>query len=126
MKKYRKKKGTEVLAIQFNFDSDGFVYEKWGETQRCKPGDWIVASDDDTYTVDAESFARTYQEVGPGRFFKIAAVWARLATAAGTVPTKEGATRYEPGDYIVCNDAEQTDCYAVSADKFENSYEEVW
>jgi hypothetical protein len=112
-----------VVAVRFAFDTDGFTYRKWGGDQRCKPGDWIVDNHGDTYTVDAESFARTYTAVGPGTYRKTAPVWAERATASGRVATKEGQTRYDAGDYVVFNEADGRDGYAVSAADFEKMYE---
>lgn len=48
-----------VVAARLAPDGEGLVYEKWRDEQRAKPGDWIVDSDGDLYTVDAEVFART-------------------------------------------------------------------
>ena len=42
---------------------------------------------------------------------------------AGKVKTQEGETAYEAGDYIVFNDEDGTDAYAMSAEKFESMYE---
>ena len=125
MNKYRKRPGTEVTAVRFVFDSDGFEYRKWGDIQKCKEGDWIVHNGKDTYTIDAESFAETYAETSPGRYRKTTPVWARVATADGVVKTKEGTTAYSAGDYIVCNKTGEDDKYAVSKAEFERMYEEV-
>ena len=38
--------------------------------------------------------------------------------------TKEGATRYEAGDYLVSNNSDGTDQYAIEAAKFETMYVE--
>lgn len=122
-RKYRKKAGSVVTAVQLRLDTQGFTYEKWGGTQTCKPEDWIVDNDGDVYTVDSETFGRTYKEVSPGRHEKIAAVWAEVAGETGSVDTKEGVTHYEAGDYIVFNDPEGTDAYAVTAESFEKMYE---
>ncbi len=122
-RQYRRRKGNEVVAVRLDLDTAGFTYNKWGGTQRCKPGDWIVLNNGDTYTVDAETFASTYQEVSPGQFLKITPVWAMQSVEAGTIATKEGSTAYERGDYIVANDPEGQDRYAVSAEKFTKLYE---
>jgi hypothetical protein len=120
---YRRRKGNEVVAVRLDLDTAGFTYSKWGGTQRCKPGDWIVLNNGDTYTVDAETFESTYQEVSPGLFLKITPIWAKQSSEAGTIATKEGSTDYKQGDYIVSNDAEGRDQYAVSAEKFTKLYE---
>lgn len=125
LRQYRKKAGLTVVAVRLDLDTDGFTYEKWGGKQCCKAGDWIVNNDGDTYTVDAETFANTYEEVGHGTFAKTSSVWARKMTKGGSIRTKEGTTRYEKGDYVVYNDREGRDGYAVSSEKFEELYELV-
>ncbi|MGE0814050.1 MAG: hypothetical protein AB7O28_17785 [Vicinamibacterales bacterium] len=122
-RKYRKRPDQAVVAVQLDLETDGFTYEKWGATQTCKRGDWIVNNDRDVYTVDADSFARTYRHVDGGRYVKTTPVWAEAAEAAGRVETKEGATRYEAGDYLVFNEADGGDPYAVSKARFEAMYE---
>jgi hypothetical protein len=112
-----------VAAVQLALETDGLVYRKWGGEQRAKAGDWIVDNDGDVYSVDADSFAKTYRRTGPGAYVKTTPVWAEKADRAGRVTTKEGATDYQAGDYIVSNDADGTDGYAMSAEKFESLYE---
>lgn len=56
-----------VMAVQLDLETAGFTYQKWGATQTCKSGDWLVNNDGDTYTIDRESFARTYQKTGLGK-----------------------------------------------------------
>ncbi len=120
---YIKRASQFVVAVQFDLKTDGFTYEKWGGVQTCKPGDWLVNNNGDTYTVDKETFARTYKSIAPGTYIKIAIVWADIAKIAGEVRTREGATRYEAGDYIVYNDPDGADAYAVSKATFEQMYE---
>ena len=121
--RYRKRADQYVLAIQLALETEGFGYRKWGDQQRCKAGDWIVDNNGDVYTVEADVFARTYRRVEPGRFVKTTPVWAERAESAGSVATKEGRTHYAAGDYIVFNNEDGTDGYAVSAAKFEAMYE---
>ncbi len=123
LRKYRKRPGNEVIAVRLDLETDGFSYTKWGGEQRCKAGDWIVHNDGDTYTVDAETFANTYKESGPGLYLKTTPVWAMQAESAGSIRTKEGSTDYQADDYIVYNDPEGKDRYAVSKAKFEKLYE---
>lgn len=111
-----------MLAIQLDLETRGFTYEKWGGTQTCKAGDWIVNNDGDVYTVDRESFARTYRAVSPGLYEKVAPVWAEVAEQAGEITTKEGVTHYGAGAYVVYNEADSTDSYAVEAEAFEKMY----
>src|SRR3954464_15167796 len=101
-----------AAAVRLARDPGGLVYRKWGHEQRAKPGDWIVDNDGDVYTVDAEVFARTYRPAGPGAFVKTTPVWAERMQAPGRVNTKEGATNYKAGDYLVSNDSNGSHQYA--------------
>lgn len=125
LRKYRKKPDSFVTAVQLRLETDGFEYQKWGGTQRCKRGDWLVDNEGDIYTVDQETFARTYERVRPGVFFKTAEVWAEVAHESGSIDTLEGVTHYSAGDYLVYNRAGREDGYAVEADTFEDMYEPV-
>ncbi len=122
-KRYRKKANQFVIAVQLELNSEGFDYHKWGATQHCKPGDWIVNNSGDTYSVDQQVFARTYREIEPGRFVKTTPVWAQRTTAAGSIRTNEGESHYLAGDYLVFNNEDGSDAYCVSAEKFEAMYE---
>ncbi len=74
-REYLKKATSTVVAVRLDLETDGFTYEKWGGTQTCKPGDWLVDNDGDVYTVDAAVFARTYRPVSPGLWRKVTPVW---------------------------------------------------
>ena len=121
--KYVKRANQSVVAVQLALDTAGFTYQKWGGVQQCKAGDWIVNNNGDVYTVDRETFERTYRQVGPGTYVKMTPVWAEVAQEAGCVQTKEGVTHYRVGDYLVFNEEHGGDAYAVAADKFEGMYE---
>jgi hypothetical protein len=122
-RKYIKRVSNLVVAIQLDLDTAGFTYRKWGGAQTCKPGDWIVNNGGDVYTVDRDTFARTYHAESPGLYRKVAPVWAEVADHDGAINTKEGITHYKTGDYIVFNDEEGQDGYAVSAPSFEAMYD---
>lgn len=122
-RRYRRRPGLPVVAVQLKLDTEGFRYKKWGEEQRCKANDWLVDNNGEVYTVDADSFARTYSAEGRGTYVKTGKVWAEQAAEAGRVATKEGGTNYESGDWLVSNEEDGSDAYAVSAKKFEESYE---
>jgi hypothetical protein len=122
-RRYVKRASQSVVAVRLALDGAGFTYEKWGGTQKCKAGDWLVNNDGDIYTVDADTFARTYERVGDGRYVKTAPVWAEVAKDAGRVKTKEGSTEFHVGDYLVFNEEDGGDAYAVGARKFEEMYE---
>jgi len=122
-RQFVKRAGNEVVAIQLALDTEGFSYRKWGGVQTCKPGDWIVQNNGEVYSVDRETFAHTYREQSPGRYLKVSPVWAARTDEAGSVATKEGVTHYPAGSYLVSNDAEGTDAYAVTAATFEAMYE---
>jgi len=122
-RKYKKKSTSFVTAVQLDLETEGFVYRKWGGEQVCRRGDWLVNNSGDTYTVAKESFANTYQFLSPGVYVKAAPVWAEVAENAGKVKTKEGETAYEAGDYLVFNNEDGTDGYAMSAETYESMYE---
>ncbi len=121
--KYLKRAGALVVAVPLNLDTSGFTYRKWGGEQTCKPGDWIVNNGGDIYTVDRDTFARTYRAESPGLYRKIAPVWAEVADRDGAIKTKEGVTHYRAGDYLVFNDEQGQDGYAVTPASFEAMYE---
>lgn len=120
--RYVRRPDRPVAAVRLALDTNGLVYRKWGGRQRAKKGDWIVDNDGDVYTVDARVFARTYRRVAVGAYVKKTPVWALRATDTGRVKTKEGFTRYRPGDYLVSNNRAGSDQYAMTAKKFENLY----
>lgn len=121
--RFRRRPDQAVAAVQINLETDGLRYRKWDHDQFAKAGDWLVDNDGDVYTVDADVFARTYREVARGAYVKTAPVWAERATVAGSVPTKEGATAYAAGDWLVSNGEDGSDAYAITAGKFEALYE---
>jgi hypothetical protein len=123
LREYKRRRDTTVLAIRLGLETEGFDYVKWGGRQHCKAGDWIVQNGDDIYTVDADVFARTYERVSGAEYRKSGTVWAEPQEKPGSVRTKEGATAYSPGDYLVYNDREQHDGYAIERSKFESMYE---
>ena len=122
-RKYLRRPGNPIIAIQLNLDTPGLTYHKWGSTQICKSGDWIADNQGEVYSVDRESFARTYQAISPGLYRKIAPVWAERMESAGTIDTKEGVTHYEAGSYRVFNEEDGRDGYAISAARFQELYE---
>ncbi|HTN49030.1 MAG TPA: hypothetical protein VMK32_06335 [Burkholderiaceae bacterium] len=122
-RRFRRKSGQDVTAVRLQLDFDALIYRKWGGTQTARSGDWLVDNGGDVYTVAADSFARTYREVSPGRYAKSAPVWAEQAARAGSVKTKEGRTHYKAGDWLVSNADDGSDAYAVSAATFLQLYE---
>ena len=123
LQEYRRKKSTTVTAVRLDLDTEGFVYQKWGGLQRCKRGDWLLNNQGDVYTVDQETFERTYRMVSPGVYEKEAPVWAQEADQPGTIRTIEGSTDYKAGDYLVSNDRQGVDSYAISRETFHSLYE---
>jgi hypothetical protein len=120
--KYKKKPTSFITAVQLDLDTEGFTYNKWGGKQVCKRDDWIVNNNGDTYTIAKESFAQTYEFVSHGVYFKSAPVWAEVAEKAGNIKTKEGETAYKAGDYLVYNNEDGTDGYAMSPANFKAMY----
>ncbi|MBL8326528.1 MAG: hypothetical protein JNJ89_16365 [Rubrivivax sp.] len=121
--RFRRRPDQAVSAVQIRLETDGLRYRKWGHEQFAKAGDWLVDNAGDVYTVEAETFARTYRQVAPGAYVKATPVWAERAMAAGSVATKEGRTAYAAGDWLVFNREDGGDPYAVAALKFEQLYE---
>jgi hypothetical protein len=125
-RKYVRNPERPVAAVQMSLETEGLVYTKWGGQQRAKQGDWLVDNDGDVYTVDSEVFARTYRAVdrvrNPGAYVKTTPVWAIEATEPGSVSTMEGASQYNAGDFIVSNDPDGADSYAIARDKFHALY----
>jgi hypothetical protein len=121
-RRYVRRPDRPVAAVRLAMDTDGLVYRKWGGEQRAKPGDWIVDNDGDVYSVDGDVFARTYRQTAIGAYIKTTPIWAVRATHAGSVKTKEGSTQYEVGDYLVSNNSDGSDQYAMTAEKFEDLY----
>lgn len=124
-KRYRRKAGQCVTAIQLDLDFDHFTYRKWGDQQQCEPGDWLVDNAGDVYTVKNEVFTKSYRAVPDqkGRHKKVSKVWAKLAREDGFVETNEGRTHYRKGDYIVANDPDWNDVYAMTAEDFLKRYD---
>ncbi len=122
-KRYKKKSEATVIAVRLDLDTEGFTYRKWGSIQSCKAGDWLVNNQGETYTIDADSFAATYREVRPGVFSKQGEVLVEIAEHDGVIHTKEGETHYKRGDYLVFNQGQLDDGYAVSKEVFEAQYE---
>ncbi len=122
LRKFLRKEQTTITAVRLDLDTEGFTYQKWGGTQRCKRGDWLVNNAGETYTIDAQSFAETYREVSPGVYAKESPIWAEEAHVTGTISTKEGSTDYVAGDFLVYNDAARQDGYAIEAATFHSLY----
>ena len=122
-RKFKRKPTSFVTAVQLDLDTEGFFYFKWGGKQVCKRGDWLVDNNGDKYTVSQEAFAKTYQCLSPGVYVKSTPVWAEVAEKPGKVKTNEGETAYKAGDYLVSNNEDGTDAYAVSAEKFQALYD---
>jgi hypothetical protein len=120
---YRKRQ--PVIAVKLDLDMQDLKYRKWGGTQRAKGGDWLVDNDGDTYTVNAASFAGTYQRLRPGVYLKTTPIWAEIAAKAGSIRTKEGSSHYKSGDYLVYNHRNGRDGYCMTAKKFKSMYKLV-
>ena len=122
LQKYVRRTNTPVTAVQLDLDTDGFTYNKWDAIQTASAGDWLVNNDGDVYTVERETFERTYQMVSPGVYVKDKPVWARMADRAGRIGTKKGSTSYQAGDMIIFNKEDEQDGYAMTNETFEKLY----
>jgi hypothetical protein len=96
-----------------------------GGEQRCQSKNWLVDNDGDVYIVDRDTFARIYIKVAQGYYLKTSPVWAERVSAIGSVRTQEGMTHYQTGDYLVSNNPEGKDRYAIASDRFLGTYEPV-
>ncbi|MCW8976434.1 MAG: hypothetical protein OQK42_05095 [Sedimenticola sp.] len=123
LQRYRKRPDQAVTAIRLTLDTPGLHYNKWGAEQHCKPGDWLVDNGGDVYSIDADSFKKTYQKIEPGRYRKTTPVWAEKAHTDGRIKTKEGESEYQAGDFIVFNHPDRTDGYPVAETLFLAMYE---
>lgn len=125
--RFRRRPDRPIVAVRLSLDMDVLEYRKWGHVQQAHRGDWIVNNDGDVYTVAADSFASTYRPVDasgqPGLFVKTTPVWAFQASEPGVLDTKEGHTAYAAGDFIVSNQADGSDSYAIARDRFHELYE---
>ncbi len=121
--RYKKKATASVVAVKVDLDTDGFTYRKWGSQQACKTGDWLVNNQGDTYTIDQETFSSTYEQISPGLYVKTNIVWAEVTGDSGSIKTKEGETHYKPGDYLVYNNENRKDGYAMESATFKSLYE---
>jgi len=86
--RYRRKPDQAVTAVQVALEFDGLDYRKWGHDQHARAGDRLVENGGDVYTIEAESFAKTYRPVSPGRWVKSTPVWfPTTPTAAMPTPS---------------------------------------
>lgn len=122
-RRYRSRTDRFVVAVQLKLDTEGLTYRKWDNEQRAKPNDWLVDNGGDVYTVDATSFAHTYTELRRGHYLKTASIWAEQAESGGRVATREGHTAYAKGDWLVSNNEDGSDAYAIAAERFGQLYE---
>ena len=122
LKRYRKQQCESVFALPLTLHKATLRFHKWGNEQVAKEGDWLVSNDGELYTVDGDSFAKTYEPVGPCRYRKTGSVWAELADADGVMLTKEGSSAYRKGDYLVFNEPDRGDGYPVAKNRFEQQY----
>lgn len=120
-------KEATCVAIQLDLNIVGgsFQYTKWGDTQTAKVGDFIKFQGGSTHTVDRVSFLSTHELVDPaqpGIYRKVHPVYAEVCLEPGFMPTKENQTALRRGDMIVSNDAEGTDTWGMSIEKFCQRY----
>jgi len=126
MKKYRKLSEQWVSAMILDLDFDTLRYRKWGGEQQAVKGDWLVSNGKETYTVNSDSFARTYSAGSDANTYKkVATVWAEEAKSDDVIVTKEGASSYKAGDFLVYNEEGRGDGYAIGQHEFNRNYKEV-
>lgn len=134
LRPYRRRANTAVTAIPLDLSANSdskvgdalFTYHKWDNTQTAKTGDWLVNNGNEVYTVDRETFENSYAPTdADGQYIKTRKVWARRATEPGAIQTKEGSTPYEAGDWLVFNQPNGEDGYAIRPGRFSELYERV-
>jgi hypothetical protein len=95
-----------------------------GSALRAEAGDWELSTPDgDRWTVGADLFARDYARLPDGRYAKQAIVEAVRLTARTSVPTREGASVAETGDWLVRGS--DGELWTVPAETFTDRYEPV-
>ena len=119
MQKFNRKP-NKVTAIQLEGD---LTYLKWGGEQKAHKGDYLVNNNGDVYTIEKQSFNKTYKWVVSNSYSKFGSVWGFEASYDGAMSTKEGISEYKRGDYIVFNNEDETDGYCIKAEKFKDMYE---
>ena len=124
-KLYKKRPKYFVTAVQLDLDFEGFEYQKWGGKQKCKAGDWLINNGGDIYTVDKRYFTDNYQLISPGVYNKVEEIWAEVAVENGSIKTLEGSTDYKADDYLVFDQKEGGDGYAIKKQIFESMYEVI-
>lgn len=123
MQRYKKRPEFQITAVQIRLETDGLSYQKWGDTQLAKANDWLVDTGDNVYTIEDQAFTRTYRQVSPGRYEKVAPVFAKQAERDGSIETLEGRTHYSAGDYLVYESPDDSlGAYAIKKDDFERMY----
>ena len=123
--RYKKKPNQYIIAVQLDLEAEGLTYQKWGAEQYAKSGDWLVKNGNDTYTIDQETFKKTYRRISDSKYVKTTSIWAEVVIKDGSVKTKEGKSYYKAGDYLVSNNKDGSDSYCISADNFNEMYEVV-
>ena len=122
--KYYPKAHNTVKAMPINLPNVEVNYEKWGGAQQANQGDWLVNRGDEFYTVEQSSFNDTYRCIEGNTYLKIAPVWAEIAKENGKIKTKEGESHFSAGDYLVYNDQNKKDGYAIKNTLFNDLYSE--
>jgi hypothetical protein len=91
-----------------------------GSTLKGSAGDWLLNDGTTQWTVSAEAFANTYEEVSPGTWHKTGTVWAQRLSSCADVETPEGIARAEVGDWLV--GSPEAGAWPVSNDIFQHRY----
>lgn len=85
-----------------------------------RPGDWLVESGEDSWTVQKDVFLATYAEQSPGVYRKTAPVHATRLRDDAIVQTLEGDALAKAGDWLVANSS--GDCWPVTHADFTARY----
>lgn len=91
-----------------------------GSTLWGQPGDWLVETDGERWTVDGEVFQRTYEHLEADVYRKVTPVLAAKLAHPDSVESREGVVNAERGDLLVCNITGE--CWSVPACRFFQRY----
>lgn len=107
-------------VLSYQLDTDHEWTTSGGDVLVGRAGDWLVSNDSDMWTVAADVFERTYEQLPNGRWRKTALITAVRATERTTIQTLEGPAVAEVGDWIATNPTGES--WPIKADTFARHY----
>jgi len=92
-----------------------------GDQLSSATGDWWVTDGEERWSVEADVFTATYENVGGDRYRKVATVTAVQLDRTVSITTLEGTATGLAGDWLVCNPSGET--WPVTGEVFTRRYE---